>query len=154
VADHQKDFSSVYKPFWFNFINSEGIAFPFYCIYLHILYYKACKWLKYNGFGLQSLNSELLPKFRSNQSSVCYSILGHSSLILLFHCTNGADQTGPINTREPLEGHAHLSYVREVQPSTYARCGMRTTIDTPTSLHLAYVREVRMPLQSGPTVSL
>jgi hypothetical protein len=115
VADHQKDFSSVYKPFWFNFINSEGIAFPFFCIYLHTLYYKACKWLKYNGFGLQSLNSELLPKFRSNQSSVCYSILGHSSLILLFHCTNGADQTGPINTREPLEGHAHLSYVREVR---------------------------------------
>jgi hypothetical protein len=54
VAVHQKDFSSVYKPFWFNYINSEGIAFPFFCIYLHTLYYKACKWLKYNGFGLKS----------------------------------------------------------------------------------------------------
>jgi hypothetical protein len=29
-------------------------------------------------------------------------------------------------TREPLEWHAHLSYVREVQPSTYARCGCRS----------------------------
>jgi hypothetical protein len=38
---------------WFNYINSEGIAFPFFCIYLHTLYYKACKWLKYNGFGLK-----------------------------------------------------------------------------------------------------
>jgi hypothetical protein len=53
VADHQKDFSSVYKVFVLLFISSKGIAFPFYCIYLHILYYNACKWLKYNGFGLQ-----------------------------------------------------------------------------------------------------
>jgi hypothetical protein len=34
---------------------------------------------------------------------------GHSSLILLFHCMNGADRTGPINTREPLEWHARTS---------------------------------------------
>jgi hypothetical protein len=33
VADHQKDFSSVYKVFVLLFISSEGIAFPFSCIY-------------------------------------------------------------------------------------------------------------------------
>jgi hypothetical protein len=48
LADRQKDFSSVYKVFVLLFISSEGIAFPFYCIYLHTLYYNACKWLKYN----------------------------------------------------------------------------------------------------------
>jgi hypothetical protein len=67
VADHQKDFSSVYKPFRFNYINSEGIAFPFFCIYLHTLYYKACKWLKYNGFGLQSFQSRVRPNFEDFQ---------------------------------------------------------------------------------------
>jgi hypothetical protein len=33
VADHQKDFSSVYKVFVLLFISSEEIAFPFSCIY-------------------------------------------------------------------------------------------------------------------------
>jgi hypothetical protein len=49
---------------------------------------------------------------------------GRSSLILLFDCTNGADRTGPINTREPLERHARTSnskYVLlEVQHDRYS----------------------------------
>jgi hypothetical protein len=69
VADHQKDFSSVYKPFWFNYINSEGIAFPFFCIYLHILYYKACKWLKYNWSLTYSFQSRVVSKFQESMLS-------------------------------------------------------------------------------------
>jgi hypothetical protein len=74
VADHQKDFSSVYKPFWFNYINSEGIAFPFFCIYLHILYYKACKWLKYNWSLTYSFQSRVVSKFEAIRVQWSYSV--------------------------------------------------------------------------------
>jgi hypothetical protein len=140
VADHQKDFSSVYKPFWFNYINSEGIAFPFFCIYLHTLYYKACKWLKYNGFGLKVKFRVVAQILKQSEFSMLFCT-GRSSLILLFHCTNGADRTGPINTREPQgcdanpwSGHAHTSntkYVREVRTGR--------SIDRGSHPHLVYV---------------
>jgi hypothetical protein len=81
---------------------------------------------------------------------------GRSSLILLFHCMNGADQTGPINTENPWSG-------MRAPPtrSTYARCEDANSLqkfrvlDRSVCTSRTYFElEVRMPLQSGPTVSL
>jgi hypothetical protein len=146
VADHQKDFSSVYKPFWFNFINSEGIAFPFFCIYLHTLYYKACKWLKYNWSLTYSFQSRVVPNFEAIRVQASYSVYGHSSLILLFHCMNGADRTGREN---PWSGMR--------TSRTYVRCEMRTPktqnwSEYRSCLHLAYVLSWRCACRSSPVL--
>jgi hypothetical protein len=93
----------------------------------------------------------MIPKI-SKQSE--FSVLfrtGHSSLILLFDCMNGADQTGPINTRTPGAARVHLQVrTRGANWSEYQSCVGGVRIRTSRSTYL----EVRMPLQSGPTVSL
>jgi hypothetical protein len=84
----------------------------------------------------------------------CYR---HSSLILLFHCTNGADRTGPINTREPLERHARTSNSKYVRTRGANWSEYRSNFGGVRILRTSrtyFEMEVRMPLQSGPTVSL
>jgi hypothetical protein len=64
-----------------------------------------------------------ISKFEAIRVQASYSVYGRSSLILLFHCTNGADQTGPINTtRTPGAACAHLQLeVRHTRGAKYVR---------------------------------
>jgi hypothetical protein len=62
-------------------------------------------------------------QIRSNQS---YSVYRHSSLILLFHCMNGADRTGTIKTRTP--GGAACAHLQLEVRTRGAECEPRSIL--------------------------